>query len=72
MAELPTDQTDLNIGDTSIRTSGDVSGVTLVKDTLGVIFLGLVSLFLVVALARSQMRQHELFLRLLELKQRAE
>jgi hypothetical protein len=67
MTELPTDATDLNLGDISIRTGGDVSGVTLVKDTLGVIFLGLVALFLVVALARSQARNHELISKLMEL-----
>jgi hypothetical protein len=67
MTELPTNDTDLNLGDISIRTSGDVSGVTLVKDTLGVIFLGLVALFLIVALARSQARNHELIIQLMEL-----
>jgi hypothetical protein len=66
MTDLPTNDTHFNLGDVSIHTTGDVSGVTLVKDTLGVIFLGLVALFLVVALARSQARNHELIIQLLE------
>jgi hypothetical protein len=67
VTELPTDATGLNLGDLSLRTGGDINGVTMVKDTLGVIFLGLVALFLVVALARSQARHHELMIKLLEL-----
>ena len=66
MTELPTNNTDFSFGDISVRTTGDVSGVTLVKDTLGVVFLGLVALFLVVALARSQARNRELISQLLE------
>lgn len=60
VSDLPADAAEVNVGDIYIRTAGDVSGVTLVKDTLGVIFLGLVALFLVVALARSQARNREL------------
>ena len=71
MTELPTNNTDFSFGDISVRTTGDVSGVTLVKDTLGVIFLGLVALFLIVALARLQARNHELMSQLLERKQLA-
>ncbi len=71
MTELPTNNTDFSFGDISIRTTGDVSGVTLVKDTLGVIFLGLVALFLIVALARLQARNQELMSQLLEQKQLA-
>jgi hypothetical protein len=66
MTELPTNNTDFSFGDISIRTTGDVSGVTLVKDTLGVIFLGLVALFLIVALTRLQLRNQELMSQLLE------
>ena len=66
MTELPTNDTHFNLGDVSIHTSGDVSGVTLVKDTLGVIFLGLVALFLIVALTRLQARNQELMSQLLE------
>ncbi len=69
MSDLPADAAEINGGDVYIRTTGDVSGVTLVKDTLGVIFLGLVALFLVVALARSQARNHELIIKLLERNQ---
>jgi hypothetical protein len=71
MTELPTNNTDFSFGDISIRTTGDVSGVTLVKDTLGVIFLGLVALFLIVALTRLQARNQELMSQLLERKQLA-
>ena len=66
MSELPQEAAKVNVGEIYIRTTGDVSGVTLVKDTLGVIFLGLVALFLVVALARSQARNRELISQLLE------
>jgi hypothetical protein len=66
MNELPEETAKVNAGDIYIRTTGDVSGVTLVKDTLGVIFLGLVALFLVVALARSQARNRELLSQLRE------
>ena len=66
MTELPTNNTDYSFGDISIRTTGDVSGVTLVKDTLGVIFLGLVALFLIVALTRLQARNQELMSQLRE------
>lgn len=66
MSESPLNYNDNNLGDVSIRTDGDVSGVTLVKDTLGVIFLGLAVLFLIVALARSQARTHELIEKWLE------
>ena len=69
MTELPTNNTDFSFGDIYIRTTGDVSGVTVVKDTLGVSFLGLVALFLVVALARSQARNRELIIKLLERRQ---
>ena len=71
MSELPAETADVVVGDVYIRTTGDVSGVTVVKDTLGVIFLGLVALFLVVALARSQARNQELISQLLERKQLA-
>jgi hypothetical protein len=66
MNELPEEIAKVNVGDIYIRTTGDVSGITLVKDTLGVIFLGLVALFLVVALARSQARNRELLNQLRE------
>ena len=69
MGELSTETADVIVGDIYIRTTGDVSGVTVVKDTLGVIFLGLVALFLVVALARSQARNRELIIKLLERRQ---
>ncbi len=69
MSDLPEDTAEVNAGDIYIRTTGDVNGVTLVKDTLGVIFLGLVALFLVVALARSQARNRELVIKLLERNQ---
>jgi hypothetical protein len=69
VSDLPAEAAEVNVGDIYIRTAGDVSGVTLVKDTLGVIFLGLVSLFLIVALARSQARNRELIIKLLERNQ---
>ena len=69
MSDLPAETADVIVGDIYIRTTGDVSCVTVVKDTLGVIFLGLVALFLVVALARSQARNRELIIKLLERRQ---
>lgn len=52
--------------DADIRVGGDVSGVTVMKETLGVVFLGLLALFLAVALQRAYSRNQELWFQLLE------
>ncbi len=54
------------VGDANIRAGGDVNGVTVVKETIGVIFLGVVVVLLIVALQRAYSRNQELWLRLLE------
>jgi hypothetical protein len=51
-------------GDAVITTNGDVNGVTVVKETLGVIFLGLLAIFLLIALQRAHARNRELLTRL--------
>ncbi len=51
-------------GDAIIAASGDVNGVTVVKETIGVIFLGLLAIFLLVALQQAHARNRELLARL--------
>ena len=51
-------------GDAIISASGDVNGVTVVKEMLGVIFLGFLSIFLLIAWQRSHTRNRELLTRL--------
>ncbi len=56
----------VTVGDANIRAGGDVNGVTVVKETIGVLFLGVVAVLLIVALQRAYARNQELWLRLLE------
>lgn len=51
-------------GDAIISASGDVNGVTVVKDVLGVVFLGFLSLVLLIALQRAHARNRELLTQL--------
>jgi len=55
-------------GDAIISASGDVNGVTVVKETLGVIFLGFLALVLLIALQRAHARNLELLARLGQLE----
>ncbi len=51
-------------GDAVISAGGDVNGVTVVKETIGVIFLGLLSIFLLIALQQAHTRNRELLIQL--------
>ncbi len=51
-------------GDAIIAASGDVNGVTVVKETIGVVFLGFLAMLLLVALLQSHARNRELLARL--------
>ena len=50
----------VTIGDANIYAGEAVNGVTVVKETIGVIFLGVLALILLVALLRAQARNREL------------
>ncbi len=51
-------------GDAIISANGDVNGVTVVKETIGVVFLGLLAIFLLIALQQAHARNRELLARL--------
>ncbi len=51
-------------GDAIISARGDVNGVTVVKETIGVVFLGLLAIFLLIALQQEHARNRELLARL--------
>jgi hypothetical protein len=50
----------VTVGDANIYAGQSVSGVTVVKETIGVIFLGILALILLAALLRAQARNREL------------
>ncbi len=64
MTNLPDRITRPGASDAIISASGDVNGVTVVKETLGVIFLGFLAIFLLIALQRAHARNRELLARL--------
>jgi hypothetical protein len=51
-------------GDVMVSAGGDVNGVTVVKEMLGVIFLGFLTIFLLIALQRAHARNRELLTQL--------
>ncbi|HTP09537.1 MAG TPA: hypothetical protein VMP08_14880 [Anaerolineae bacterium] len=64
MTHLPNGMLHPNRGDGVISAGGDVNGVTVVKETIGVTFLGLLTIFLLIALLRAQARNRELLIQL--------
>ncbi len=64
MTNLPDRVIRPGMGDAIISAGGDVNGVTVVKETIGMIFLGLLSIFLLVALQQEHARYRELLARL--------
>ncbi len=64
MTNLPDRIMHPGTGDALISASGDVNGVTVVKETLGVIFMGFLAIFLLIALLRAEARNRELLARL--------
>ena len=51
---------DVNVGESYVRAGGDVNGVTTVRETIGAVFLGLLSLALLIALQRAEARNRQL------------
>jgi hypothetical protein len=47
-----------------ISAGGDVNGVTVVREVVGVVFLGLLTIFLLIALQRAHARNRELLVQL--------
>jgi hypothetical protein len=64
MTNLPDRMMRPSRGDAVISAGGDVNGVTVVKEMLGVIFLGLLTIFLLIALQRAHARNRELLIQL--------
>jgi hypothetical protein len=64
MANLPDRTMRPSRSDAIASAGGDINGVTVVKDTLGVIFLGILTIFLLIALQRAQARNRELLVQL--------
>ncbi len=64
MTNLPDRIIRPGMGDAIISAGGDVNGVTVVKETIGMIFLGLLAIFLLVALQQEHARYRELLARL--------
>jgi hypothetical protein len=64
MTEAPEKQG--NFWETSISTAGDGSFVFMPRETLGVIFLGILALLLLIGLQRAHARNRELMAQLLQ------
>ncbi len=64
MNTLPTRMTGPASGDVITSAGGDVNGVTVVRELLGVIFLGFLTIFLLIALQRAHARNRELLVQL--------
>jgi hypothetical protein len=56
----------VSVGESYVQAGGDVNGVTTVRETIGAIFLGLLSLALLIALQRAEARNRELLIRLMQ------
>jgi hypothetical protein len=55
-----------NFWETNVSTAGDGGFVFMPKETLGVIFLGILALILLIALQRAHKRNRELMAQLLQ------
>ncbi len=64
MTNIPDRTMHPGVGDAIIAASGDVNGVTIVKETIGVVFLGLLAIFLLIALQQAHARNRDLLARL--------
>jgi hypothetical protein len=64
MVNLPDRAMRPSRGDAVISAGGDVNGVTVVKETIGMFFLGILSLALLIALQRAHARNRELLVQL--------
>ena len=57
---------DVNVGESYVRAGGDVNGVTTVRETIGAVFLGLLSLAMLIALQRAEARNRQLMQQLMQ------
>ena len=64
MTNLPDRITRSGAGNVVISAGGDVNGVTVMREMLGVVFLGFLTLFLLIALQRAHARNRELLAQL--------
>ena len=64
MTNLPDRITRPGAGNFVISAGGDVNGVTVMREMLGVVFLGFLTLFLLIALQRAHARNRELLAQL--------
>lgn len=64
MAHLPDHLMRPGQGNALVSAGGDVNGVTVVKEMLGVIFLGFLTILLLIALQRAHARNRELLVQL--------
>ncbi len=64
MSNLPERMLRPSRGDGVISAGGDVNGVTVVKEVIGVVFLGFLTIFLLIALQRAHARNRELLIQL--------
>ena len=69
MTNLPERGAWSGIGDITVTAGGDINGVTVVKELFGVIFLGFLTIFLLIALQRAHARNRELLIQLAERQQ---
>jgi hypothetical protein len=64
MENLPNGPQRPSRGGGVIFAGGDVNGVTVVKETIGMFFLGILAIALLIALQRAQARNRELLVQL--------
>ena len=69
MTNVPDRITRPGAGNVIISAGGDVNGVTVMREMLGVVFLGFLTVFLLIALQRAHARNRELLVRLGQLEQ---
>ena len=69
MANLPDRIIHPGAGNIIISAGGDVNGVTVMREMLGVVFLGFLTLILLIALQRAHARNRELSAQLGQLEQ---
>jgi hypothetical protein len=56
----------VSVGESYVQAGGDVNGVTTVRETIGAVFLGLLSLAMLIALQRAEARNRQLMQQLVQ------